>query len=213
LVWHRLNRGHDLRRFLRSGVRWAECDARIEPSGTIVVSHSAGSRGDRPFADWIDEVATCGRRAKIDVKEGGRVLDAVLGIVDPIEDEHLWFNCAVEIIGGRTGFESIAAAHPLARVSVPVDTLAPWLLACPEAGLRMLDELRPWGIDRVSVSVQTLAFQEVVRVVRRDGWETNVWDVSTEEQLRDAIEARPTSITADLGILRPQSGVREVEGT
>lgn len=61
LIWHRLNRTHDLRRFLRSNVRWAECDSRLAPSGSIVVSHSAGTRGDRPFADWLDEVAANGR--------------------------------------------------------------------------------------------------------------------------------------------------------
>ena len=31
----------------------------------------------------------------------------------------------------------------------------------------------------------------------------NIWDVSDEYQLHDAIGAGPTSITADLGILAP----------
>ena len=204
LVWHRLNREHDLRRFFRSAVHWAECDARIEPSGDIVVSHSPGTRGDRPFAEWIADVASAGRGAKIDVKEAGPVLEAVLGIVasTPIHEEDLWFNCAAEIIGGRPGFEAISSAHPLARISVPVDTLASWLLVCPDRGLDLLAELRTWGVDRLSVSVQTIAFQEVVQLLKRDGWATNVWDVSRQAQLSDALAARPQSITADLGILR-----------
>jgi hypothetical protein len=53
------------------------------------------------------------------------------------------------------------------------------------------------------VSVQTTAFQEVVDVLRRNGWRTNVWDVSTNVQLRDALEANPTSITGDLGVVDP----------
>ena len=204
LVWHRLNREHDLRRFFRSAVQWAECDTRIAPSGDIVVSHSPGTRGDRPFTGWISEVASAGRGAKIDLKESGPVLDAVLGIAGstPIHDEDLWFNCAAEIIGGRPGFEAISHAHPLARISVPVDTLASWLLVCPGRGLALLDELRGWGVDRLSVSVRTLAFQEVVQLLKRDGWATNVWDVSRQAQLSDALAARPQSITADLGILR-----------
>jgi hypothetical protein len=204
LVWHRLNREHDLRRFFRSSVHWAECDARVEPSGDIVVSHSPGTRGDRPFAGWIADVASADRGAKIDVKESGPVLEAVLGIVGstPIHDEDLWFNCAVEIIGGRPGFQAISHAHPLARISVPVDTLASWLLVCPDRGLALLDELRAWGVDRLSVSVQTLAFQEVVQLLKRSGWATNVWDVSRQAHLTDALAARPQSITADLGILQ-----------
>ena len=204
LVWHRLNREHDLRRFFRSAVHWAECDARIEPSGDIVVRHSPGTRGDRPFAEWIADVASAGRGAKIDLKEGGPVLEAVLGRVrsSSIHEEDLWFNCAAEIIGGRPGFEEISNTFPLARISVPVDTLASWLLVCPDRGLDLLAELRTWGVDRLSVSVQTLAFQEVVQLLKRSGWATNVWDVSRQDELSDALGARPQSITADLGILR-----------
>jgi hypothetical protein len=205
LVWHRLNREHDLRRFLRSAVRWAECDARIEPSGDIVVSHTPGTRGDRPFAEWIADVASAGRGAKIDLKEGGPVLEGVLRIVGSasIHDEDLWFNSAAEIIGGRLGFEAISTAHPLARISVPIDTLASWLLVCPDRGLDLLAELRTWGVNRLSLSVQTSAFEEIVQLLKHGGWTTNVWDVSREAQLSAAIGARPRSITADLGILRP----------
>jgi hypothetical protein len=204
LIWHRLNREHDLHRFLRSDVHWAECDARLAPSGDIVVSHTAGTRGDRGFADWIEEVAAEGRGAKIDLKESGPVLDGALARVDmtTIEDENVWFNCSVEVIGGRAGFETIRATHPGARISVPVDTLAAWLLTCP-GSTELLGNLEAWGVDRLSVSIQTPASREVVRLLDRRGWATNIWDVSTPAQLSDAIDAGPRSITADLGILRP----------
>jgi hypothetical protein len=204
LVWHRLNRWHDLRRFVRSDVRWAECDARLEPAGDIVVSHSAGTHGDGRFAQWIAAVAAEGRGAKIDLKESGPVLDLVLASVatTTMRDENLWFNCSVEVIGGRSGFETIRAAHPGARISAPVDTLAAWLLTSP-CSVEILGDLRAWGVDRLSVSVRTSAFREVVQLLDRCGWATNVWDVSTPAQLSDAIDARPRSITADLGILPP----------
>jgi hypothetical protein len=205
LVWHRLNRRHDLARFAASSVRWAECDARLAPTGQIVASHSSGTKGDRLLADWLTDVASIGRAAKIDMKEGGPVLDGVLAVVHEtqIEDRNLWFNCAAEIIGGKEGFEAVRAARPHARRSVPVDTLAGWLIVAPDPGLAMLRELRASGIDRVSISVQTQMFQEVVEILKQDDWLVNVWDVSDDAQLRDAIEARPASITADLGILRP----------
>jgi hypothetical protein len=203
LVWHRLNRPHDLARFAASSVRWAECDARLAPTGQIVVSHSPGTKGDRPLEDWLAEVVSIGRAAKIDMKEGGPVLDGVLTIVSgsPIGDRDLWFNCAAEVIGGRPGFEAIRAARPAARRSVPVDTLAGWLLVAPGPGLALLRELRDWGLDRVSISVQTQMFQEVARLVQGAGWPVNVWDVSDDVQLRDALRARPASVTADLGII------------
>jgi hypothetical protein len=208
LIWHRLNRRHDLARFRHSSVRWAECDARLAPSGSIVASHSAGTKGDRPFTDWIGEIESMGRAAKIDMKEGGPVLDGVLEAVNAtaLDDQDLWFNCAPETIGGRYGFEALTDARPRSRRSVPVDTLASWLLIAPVPGLSLLQELRTWGVDRISISVQTQMFQDVVGRLERDGWPVNVWDVSDAVQLRDAIGARPSSITADLGIITPVPG-------
>jgi len=203
LVWHRLNRRHDLVRFLRSSIRWAECDARIAPSGTIVTSHMPGTEGDLPFDGWLDEVAAARRGAKIDLKEGGPVLDGVISVVNrsPIPDEDLWFNTPPETIGGRRGFEALQRARPHARRSVPLDTLAAWLQVSPRPALAMLEDTRSWGVNQLSISVQTQTFQEVVRLVGREGWAVNVWDVSDGTQLLDALAARPSSITADLGIL------------
>ena len=146
-----------------------------------------------------------GRAAKIDLKEGGPTLEGVIEIVGatPIADEDLWFNTAAEMIGGRLGFEALGAARPRSRRSVPVDTLAAWLLVAPQPGLTLLDDLRTWGIEGVSISVQTQMFQDVVRLLGSAGWRVNIWDVSDEYQLHDAIGAGPTSITADLGILAP----------
>ncbi len=211
LVWHRLNRRHDLARFLRSSVRWGECDTRIAPSGEIVVSHSSGTEGDRPFEDWLDEVARAGRAAKIDLKEGGPTLDGVMAIVarSTIPDQDLWFNAAPEAVGGRRGFERFRAGRPGARRSVPLDTLAAWLQVSPRPALSMLDDTRSWGVDRLSISVQTPTFHEVVRLVAREGWPTNVWDVSDETQFADALAALPSSITADLGIVDLRSFLSE----
>lgn len=206
LVWHRLNRPHDLARFLRSSIRWAECDARIAPSGGIVVSHSSGTEGDRPFERWLGDVAAAGRAAKVDLKEGGPTLDGVIAGIgrSSIPDADLWFNAAPEIVGGRRGFEALGLARPGARRSVPLDTLAAWLLVSPGQAMTVLDDVRTWGVDRVSISVRTPAFQEVIRSVRSAGWPVNVWDVRDRAQLDDALAARPTSITADFGILDPR---------
>ncbi len=202
LVWHRLNRSHDLANFLRSRVGWAECDARFDPTGEVVTSHAPGMQGDRPLVDWLDEVASSGRSAKIDLKEAGHLLDCVLDLTRDvgIDDHHLWFNCAVETIGER-GVDLIRRRYPGARNSLAIDTIAPWLLAASDAALDLLDRASGWGANRVSVSVQTPAFQQVIVVVRRRNWPVNVWDIRTTQHLSDAIAARPDSITADFGVL------------
>jgi hypothetical protein len=205
LVWHRLNRPQDLRLFLASNVGWAECDARMEPAGIVVASHTPGTRGGRALADWLADVAASGRAAKIDLKEGGPVLDGVLAAVkwSKIRGRALWFNVAVDVIGGRKGFKRLANAYRRARISTPVDQLAPWLLVSDEKALDLLSESRTWGVDRLSISVQTQSFYEIVRLLSERGWETNVGDVMTRAQLNDALALRPTSITADLGVLAP----------
>lgn len=133
------------------------------------------------------------------------MLDGVIDIAlaAPMPDEDLWFNAAAEAIGGAAGFEAPGMARPLARRSAPVDTLAAWLLVSPRSGRALLEDVRSWGVERVSISVRTPMFQEVVRLVRGWDWLVNVWDVSRGSQLKDAIEARPASITADLGVLQP----------
>ena len=203
LVWHRLNRAHDLRPFFASEVRWAECDARLEPAGTVVASHTPANHGDRMLSEWLTEIAASGRAAKIDLKEGGPVLDGTIASTKSakMRGRDLWFNAAVEVIGGRSGFKLLADAYPRARLSVPVDNLAPWLLVAHGGALGLLAEIRRWGITWLSISVQTQGFQDVVQSLRKEGWNVNVWDASNAVQLRDAVASRPTSITADLGVI------------
>jgi hypothetical protein len=211
LVWHRLNRSHDLHYFLQSAVRWAEFDARMEPSGAVVASHTPGTHGDRLLVECLQDIASAKRGAKIDLKEGGPVLDGVLHAADAakVRGRDLWFNAAAEVIGGRKGFKLLARAYPRARITVPIDSLAPWLLVAPGRALDLLAEISSWGVDRVSISVQTQAFQEVVTILTEHGWDTNVWDVSDSTQMSDAVASRPSSITADLGVIDPAAHVED----
>jgi hypothetical protein len=80
LVWHRVNGPQELERFLDSPIRWVECDLRLGEGGQLVVSHEPVDIGVRPmtFDDWLDAVIGAGRSAKLDLKEGGRVLDGAL---------------------------------------------------------------------------------------------------------------------------------------
>jgi len=197
LVWRHLNGPPDLRPFLASDVRWAECDARSEPAD------AAGAHRDRELSGWLADIAASGRAARIELTQAGPMLDGVLGAAksSTIRGRDLWFSAAVDAIGGRKGFKLLASSYPRARLSVPVDDLAPWLLVAPKETFGLLDGIRAWGIRWLSVSGRTPSLRQVVHLLTEDGWQTDVRDVGDDVQMRKAVASRPTSITADLGVI------------
>jgi hypothetical protein len=155
LVWHRANTEIELSAFLASGVRWAECDARLDPLGVVRVSHEPldGRSEWMELTEWLGAIRGAGRSAKIDLKEGGPVIDVALAAIGHVElqDDDVWLNAAVEIPGGKAGFVRLAAAHPGARLSVPLDTLTSYLVMTPPA-LAVVDLLGSWGVNWLSAS-------------------------------------------------------------
>jgi hypothetical protein len=147
LVWHRANREADFGAFLASDARWGECDARLDPQGVVRVSHEPlDGKGEwLELSEWLGAIRGAGRSAKIDLKEGGPVVGAVLGAVTRagFRDDDLWFNAAVEVPGGEAGFRRLADAYPGARLSCPLDTLASYLLLVPPA-YAVIDLLGTW---------------------------------------------------------------------
>jgi hypothetical protein len=112
LVWHRANTETDIESFLGSRVRWIECDVRADPRGSLRVSHEpieAPSQGSAQapmyLSDWLGKIAEASGSVKVDLKEGGRVIDDALATISTagIPDTRLWFNAAVEIFGGERG--------------------------------------------------------------------------------------------------------------
>jgi len=207
LVWHRANTEAELDAFLASSVRWAECDARADRAGTARVSHEplGGVGGAMELNGWLEVVRAAGRSAKIDLKEDGSVLDQALESVARLgwSDDELWFNAAVEI-PGRDGFERISAAHPRARVSCPLDTLASYLLLTPQEAFAVVDALRAWGINWLSFGAEIPRLAELVAATRERGWPINIWDVPSVETFRTALTFVPEAITADLGSISPE---------
>ncbi|MEX2275299.1 MAG: HAD family hydrolase [Actinomycetota bacterium] len=143
-VWHGVNDERNLRRFLASGVRWAEMDVRRDPLGRLVLRHddfevTPWNRNERPSLalDQIRATAAAGRSAKIDLKENGETLREVLDELDRIElaDDRLWFNADIQALGPE-GFAQIRERHPAATISCPVDFVVPLLLAATRSGRR-----------------------------------------------------------------------------
>jgi hypothetical protein len=142
-VWHGVNDEANLWQFLASGVGWAECDIRRDPLDRLVLRHDSFEetpwhRAEHPFRleACLQALGEQDRSVALDLKEGGEVIDRVLGVVAAmgIDDGRLWFNAQIEVLC-EPGIRRLAEAHPGATISVPVDFLGPLLLAAP-AGRR-----------------------------------------------------------------------------
>jgi glycerophosphoryl diester phosphodiesterase len=210
LIWHRANERSELDAFLSSGLRWVECDARMDEAGIVRVRHQPlqekGSQAPMALSAWLSIIRSAERNVKIDLKENGSTLNAVLEETDRLgfEDQSLWFNAAIEV-PGRSGWARIATARPGARSSCPMDTLAPYLLEVPDAAYPILDELSSWGIDWLSIGVCAPRAARLVPALRDRGWPVNVWDVENDEDFELATSFGPEAITADLASITPRS--------
>jgi hypothetical protein len=108
LAWHGVNDEHNLRQFLGSEVRWAEVDVRSDPVGRLVLRHDSfvetpWGRDEPvlPLQVCLEALRRTGRSVKLDLKDGGEVVDEVLDLVAGFgfSDEELWFNATVETLG------------------------------------------------------------------------------------------------------------------
>jgi len=151
------------------------------------------------LSDWLGAIRSAGRSAKIDLKEGGPVIGAALGSAKGagFHDNDLWFNAAVEVLG-EAGFRRLRHAHPGARLSCPLDTLASYLLVAAPA-FSVIDLFGTWGINWLCFGSRALGVATLVRALQDRGWPVNIWDVEDAECLERALSFAPEAITADLG--------------
>jgi hypothetical protein len=204
-VWHGVNDEANLRQFLASGVQWAECDVRRDPLDRLVLRHDAFEetpwyRAEHPFLleACLRALREQQRSVKLDLKESGEVIDRVLGIVATMgfDDGSLWFNGTIEALC-EPGIRRLAEAHPGATISVPVDFLAPLLLAAPALAGEVLDTLRSWGVNRGSLDWRTPRIRELIDRLEERECEVNVYGVPDLEAFLEASLLLPRSVTAD----------------
>jgi phosphoglycolate phosphatase-like HAD superfamily hydrolase len=205
LAWHGVNDDHNLQQFLASEIGWAEMDVRRDPIGRLVLRHDsflespwAREEAALPFRDCLEVLRWTGRSVKLDLKEGGEVVDEVLDTVRRFRfpDEELWFNGAIQTLG-REGFACLRRARPGAIMQAPIDFLVPLLLAAPALAEKVLDTLRDWGVTRVSLDWRTPGARDVLDLVEGLGWQVNLYGVPDLEAFLEAALLLPASVTAD----------------
>jgi hypothetical protein len=186
------------------------------PAGApLTPEDGAGGTSDAGEGDEVDEVdevdlerplpaeevlSACrdaGKAVKLDVKEPG-VLGDVLALVKRvgIASHDLWVNGRLDVLGPE-GARLVRAEHPDAVVQVPVDTLAPMVLAAPGRARVRLDELASWGVSRFSLAWDTTRTAALLDRFDQWGDEVNLYAVEGLADFLRAVVLLPRSVTAD----------------
>ncbi len=206
LVWHGINDTPNMRQFLASNVEWGEADVRLDPaSEQLVLRHDSldGAHPCRredllPLEEVLESVGASGKSIKLDLKEGGSVVHESLAALrsSGFDDSRVWFNANAHVLG-KQGFAVLQDAYPSAIFQVPIDAMVPLLLSRPEEGLECLEELRSWGINRLSVKWNKPQMSVLVDRLNSWGFETNVYNVPDLKAFLKTALLLPRSITSD----------------
>ena len=206
LVWHGINDERNLHQFLMSDVAWGEVDVRLDPASEQLVlrhdpldgAHPCHRQDLLPLEDVLEAVGAIGRSIKLDLKEGGPVVHESLAALRAagFDDSRVWFNANATLLG-KEGFGILQDAYPSAIFQVPIDAMIPILLNRPEEGLECLEELRSWGINRLSVKWDKPQISKLVDQLNAWGFETNVYNVPDLKAFLRTALLLPRSITSD----------------
>lgn len=205
-VWHGVNDEANLRQFLASNVQWAEFDVRSDATGeNLILRHDSFTESPLQedeevlvLDDTLDRMENAGKSVKLDLKEGGDVLDRVLDLLGAREwdDSRLWFNASVQALG-EEGFRKLAGARPAAVLQCPIDFLVPLAVSAPDNAREVLEVVQSWGLNRFSVSWKTPRLKELLDRAEEWGYEINVYNVPDLESFLKAVLLLPRSITSD----------------
>ena len=206
LVWHGINDARNLHLFLASNVAWGEADVRLHPASEQLVlrhdpldgAHPCRQEDLLPLEEMLESVAASGKSIKLDLKEGGPVVHESLAALRDagFDDPRVWFNANAHVLG-KEGFAVLQDAYPSAIFQVPIDAMVPILLNRPEEGLECLEELRSWGINRLSVKWDKPQVGRLVEQLNSWGFETNVYNVPDLKAFLKTALLQPRSITSD----------------
>lgn len=202
-VWHGVRDDRSLAEFIESGVQWCEVDVRTDPVTDRLVLTSEPIDDTLPvnltsLDDVLESVIQSERSIKLDIRENGRTLDALVFEIQArgIPQDRLWFSANVDDLGER-GFMRLRQTFPDAVVQCPVDFMAPLILSMPERAREILGSLSGWGINRVSVKWENLAKRQVLDALESWGYQVNIYNVPDLESFLKAALLLPTSLTAD----------------
>jgi hypothetical protein len=208
LVWSDVTTPKVLAEFLSRSVRTVAVPVRLDPYGRVEIARRADPPHRAPFlalVDVIEEVADAGRAIRFDLQSGGGIVDQLLAEIDRVEipGASVWFGGEFHELGER-GIRALRARMPDATISCPVDFLSPLVFGALEHALDLLDVLRSWGIDRLSIRWDQPRVRDFVGELERWGREVDVGGIDDPEALLQAALLLPRSVTAHAGAFAPR---------
>ena len=205
-VWHGVNDEGNLKQFLISNIRWAECDIRLDPKREHIVVRddsfeSTPIQEDEvllPLNDILEAFKESGKSIKLDLKENGFLLNKILSLLGnhSFDAADLWFNGRIEVLK-EEGFCKLAEAYPMSIIQCPIDSLVPLILSVPNKALAILDMFKDWGINRFSISWNTTNISHILGKLDKWGFDANIYNVPDLESFLRAVLLQPKSITSD----------------
>lgn len=204
-VWHGVNDEENLRQFLASDVHWAECDVRRDPLNRLVTHHDGFEEApldhlEEPLSlqDLLRRLKADDRAVKLDLKQGGDTLDALLAAIaaSGFTDDMLWFNSSLEDLGGE-GFSRLRELFPRAVISCPANFLAPLVATMPQNASHVSAGLRNFGVSRLSLRWSQPGLRALLSTLEEMGWEANIYEVPDLSAFLEAALLLPRSVTAD----------------
>jgi hypothetical protein len=203
-VWHGINDSVNLRQFVGSDITWGECDIHLDPiTGELVLRHDplptdTGNHEWLKLETLLQRIKQNGKSVKLDLKQGGVVIDKILDLlkVYEFEDSQLWFNGNVERLQ-EYGVRKLQAAHPRSIIQCPVDFLEPLICSMPNKAKEVLDEFRAWGMNRFSISWKNSERQKFFDQMDKWAFEVNIYGVVDLQTFLQAVLYLPQSVTCD----------------
>lgn len=140
-VWHGVNDEVNLRQFVTSNVQWGEFDVRLDPMTThVILRHDSFETTPLQeeeqfflFEDAVDSFLQFGKSIKLDLKEGGFLIENVLALLRRrhVKSSDLWFTGQVDVLK-QEEFRDLVSAFPEAVIQCPIDFLTPMIIGVPE---------------------------------------------------------------------------------
>jgi hypothetical protein len=202
-----------LARFLGSSVHWAELEVGLHPLTQEAVLLPGGEELDavnRSMArvrlgEVLALIRDAGRAVKLDLRENGALLDTVLEMVDNLgfAETDLWFSGEIECLQ-EAGIRRLSRSKPNAVIQVPVNFLGPLVAAAPGNAAEIVEMLKDWGINRMSIGWSTPNKRGLMDFLDALEVDVNIYKVPDLEAFLHAVLLSPKSITSSYEV--PGSG-------
>jgi len=221
-VWHGVNDRETLKQFLLSDIHWGEIDVRLDRvSEQLIIRKDSFEEKPPAFNedyilldDFLARFSNKGKGVKLDIKEGGEILERILKILKnySFDINNIWFNAGINTLTGNE-FINLSNKYKGSIIQCPADFLVPTIIATPEKAVDILLTLRSWGVNRFSLNWATSDKRKVMDFMEENGCQVNLYDVSDLENFIKAILLMPRSVTSDLDLqdwnISEASGLRD----